>query len=148
MFCCCCCCFFSLLQAESCKTTVTVDGCKVVNGKNGVSLNNTQNAIVKNTEIESVVHGGYGIRHKGEVADYKLTVENCTIKAFVPVLIRNLKANGYSATLLGTNTLTATNSFGYQIVLSAKDWDNDSAAPAAPTGTYTLTGADGFNVFK
>ena len=138
----------SLMQAESCSTTVTVDGCKVVNCKNGVSFNNTLNAVIKNTEIESVVDGGYGIRHKGEVNGYSLTVENCTVKAFVPVLIRNMTAaSGYTATFTGTNALTATNSFGYQVVLAKGDWDDDAAAPAAPTGNYTLTGAEGYSIF-
>lgn len=137
----------SLLQAESCGSTVTVDGCKVVNGKNGVSLNNTMNAIVKNCDIESVADGGYGIRHKGQVNGYKLTVENCNVKAFVPVLIRNMTGTGYTANFNGTNTLTATNTYGYQVVLANGDWDNDATAPATPTGSYTLTGANGFSVF-
>ncbi len=134
----------SLLQAESCGSTVTVDTCEVVNGKNGISFNNTMNAIIKNTVIESVVEGGYGIRHKGEVKDYALTVENCTVSAFVPVLIRNMKATGYTATFSGTNTLNATNNFGYEVVVSAGDWDNDAAEPTAPTGSYTITGASDF----
>ncbi len=138
----------SLLQAESCGSTVTVDGCKVVNGKNGVSLNNTMNAIVRNTTIESVGSGGYGIRHKGEVNGYSLTVDNCTVSAFVPVLIRNMVANSYTATFTGTNTLNENNSFDYQIVLSAGDWDSDNKAPSAPTGSYTLTGVSGFSVFE
>lgn len=138
----------SLLQAESCGSTVTVDSCEVVNGKNGVSLNNTMNAIVKNTVIDSTVEGGYGIRHKGQQVNYALTVENCTVNAFVPVLIRNMTASAYTATFSGTNVLTATNDFGYEIVLCAGDWDNDAAAPAAPTGNFTLTGADAFKVFK
>ncbi len=134
----------SLLQAESCGSTVTVDTCKVVNGKNGVSLNNTMNAIVKNTEIESVIYGGYGIRHKGEVDKYALTVENSTVKAFVPVLIRNMTGKDYKASFIN-NTLTATNVFGYQLVVSAGDWGNDDAQPSAPQGTYTLTGAESYS---
>ena len=134
----------TLLQAESCGTDVTVEGCKIVNGKNGVSFNNTTNAVIKNTDIEAVGDGSYGIRHKGEVENYALTVENCNVKAFVPVLLRNMTGKGYVAAFSGTNTLSATNAFGYQIVISAGDWDNDSAAPSAPTGTYTITGADAF----
>ena len=137
----------SLLQAESCETTVEVNGCKVVDGKSGVSLNNTMNAIVKNCEFESVVDGGYGIRHKGQVNGYALTVENCKINAFVPVLVRNMTASSYSATFSGNNKLTATNDFGYQVVFSGSDWDNDANAPAVPTGNYTVTGADSFTVF-
>ena len=135
----------SLMQAESCATEVSVDGCKVINCKSGVSFNNTLNAVITNTEIESVVDGGYGIRHKGQVNNYSLTVENCTIKAFVPVLIRNMTGNGYTATFDGENDFTATNDFGYEVVVSAGDWDNDASAPTAPTGSYTLVGANGFS---
>ncbi len=139
----------SLLQAESCGSTVTVEGAKIVNGKNGVSFNNTLNAVIKNSEIASVIDGGYGVRHKGQQDNYSLTIEDCKISAFVPVLVRNMTAStGYKATLSGDNTLTATNGFGYQVVLCAGDWDNDAAKPAAPTGNYTLVGADGLSVFE
>lgn len=143
----------SLLQAESCgnpvnlpseKSYVVVDGCETVNSKNGVSFNNTANAVIKNCNIEAVGNGSYGIRHKGEINGYALTVENCNVKAFVPILIRNMKGNGYTADFSGDITLNANNIFDYQIVVSAGDWDNDSAEPSAPTGTYTITGASAF----
>ncbi|MBQ5844795.1 MAG: hypothetical protein IIW52_08085, partial [Alistipes sp.] len=138
----------SLLQAESCGTTITVDGATVVNGKNAISLNNTMNAIVKNSSIESVIKGGYGIRHKGEVENYKLSVENCTVKAFVPVLIRNMTASSYTCTLSGTNNLIETNEdHDWQIVICNGDYDGKNE-PVAPTGNCTLTGAESFNVFK
>ncbi len=135
----------SLLLAESCGSTVAVYDSKVINGKNGISLNNTMNAIVEGCEVESVVDGGYGIRHKGAVNNYALTVKDCTVNAFVPVLIRNMTASGYTATFEGTNSFTATNDFGYEVVVSAGDWDNDANQPPAPTGSYTLIGADSFN---
>lgn len=138
----------TLLQAESCGATIGVYDCKVINGKNAVSFNNTRNAIIKNTEIEAVGDGSYGIRHKAEVNGYELTVENCKVSAFVPVLIRNATGSGYVATFNGTNTLTATNSFGYQVVVTAGDWDNDSSAPSMPSGNYTLIGTDNLNVFQ
>ena len=136
----------SLMQAESCKTTVTVDNCKIVNSKNGVSFNNTENAVIKNTEIEAVGAGSYGVRHKGEQNNYSLTVESCNIKAFVPVLIRNMTGVGYKATISGNTTLTQNNAFGYQIVLTAGDWDSNEA-PSAPTGSYELGGTANFSVF-
>ena len=137
----------SLLQAESCATTVLVDGCKVTDGKNGVSFNNTMNAIIKNTEIDAVGAGSYGVRVKGEVDNYAITVENCNVEAFVPVLVRNMTANSYTATFLGTNTLTANNTYGYQVVFCKGDWSTVNVAPIAPTGNYTVTGVNGLNVF-
>lgn len=138
----------TLLQTESCGSMVSVEGCTVNNGKNGVSFNNTKDANISGTTIESVVKGGYGIRHKGQVDNYKLTVTNCDVEAFVPVLIRNMTAqNGYTATFSGENTLTETNpDYDYQIVISNGDYDG-TENPVKPTGNYTLIGAEGFKVF-
>ena len=137
----------SLLQAESCDTEITVDGATVVNGKNGLSFNNTRVASISNSEIESVVEGGYGIRHKGEVDGYALNINGCSIEAFVPVLVRNMTAKGYALTFTGENTLTETNNdYDYQIVISKTDYDGTQEL-VMPTGTFTLTGADGFNIY-
>ena len=137
----------SLMQAESCGATVTVDKATVVNCKSGVSFNNTRKAVITNSNIESVANGGYGVRVKAENNDYSLTMENCTIEAFVPVLVRNATKT-YTVTVSGNNTLTANNSFDYEVVVCTGDWDDDSSAPAAPTGNITLVGTDALNVFK
>lgn len=137
----------SLMQAESCKTTVIVDKCVVENCKSGVSFNNTQNAVIKNSTISAVGTDGYGVRVKAENDGYGLTVENCAISAWTPVLVRNATKT-YSVAMNGTNTLTAANAFGYEVVVCAGDWDDDAVAPAAPTGNITLVGVDGFDVFK
>ena len=115
--------------------------------KNGISFGTNTKATIKNCDIKSVGAGGYGIRTDASAA-YSLTVEDCKIEAFVPVLARKMTGNNYSAAFAGTNNvLSATNTYGYQVVLTETDWDNDSAAPKAPTGTYTLAGADSFAVF-
>ena len=139
----------SLMQAESCGTTVVVEGSKVVNGKNGVSFNNTMNAIISNTEIEAVGEGSYGIRHKGQEANYALTVENCKVNAFAPVLVRNMTNKvGYTLTLKGNNEFTSSNAFDIDVVISASNYENDAALPAAPTGKYTIVGdVEDFKVF-
>jgi len=98
----------SLMQAESCgEESVSVEGATVINGKNGVSFNNTKVAKISNSTITATGAGSYGVRVKGENAGYSLTVSNCTISAFVPVLVRNMTATSYAATLEGNNTLTA-----------------------------------------
>ena len=136
----------SLLQAESCGTSVTVDSCTVIGCKSGVSFNNTKNAVIKNSSISAVGTDGYGVRVKAEQANYSLTVVNCKISAFVPVLVRNATAT-YTVTMDGENSLTSNNAFNYDIVVCTGDWDNDANAPAAPTGNVTLTGVEGFSVF-
>lgn len=138
----------SLLQAESCKSTVEVVGATVINGKNGVSFNNTLNARISNSEINAVGAGSYGIRHKGQVNGYSLVVSDCEVSAFVPVLVRNMTASNYSLLLSGTNTFTA-NSIStspYQVVLSNTDYDGTQDL-VRPTGNYTISGAEDFYVY-
>ena len=136
----------SLLQAESCKSTVEVDGAKVINGKNGVSFNNTLNARISNSEINAVGTGSYGIRHKGQENGYSLVVSDCKVSAFVPVLVRNMTASNYSLLLSGTNTLTVNSTSPYQVVLSNTDYDGTQDL-VRPTGNYTLSGAEDFYVY-
>ena len=137
----------SLMQAESCgEESVSVEGATVINGKNGVSFNNTKVAKISNSTITATGAGSYGVRVKGEQAGYSLTVSNCTISAFVPVLVRNMTATSYAATLEGNNTLTASGANPYQVVFCKGDYDG-TAALVAPTGTYTVTGTDNFNVY-
>lgn len=140
----------TIFQSESCNNgfSITVDNVQTINCKNSVSFNNTQNAIISNSTLQSVGADGYGVRSKGEVAGYSLKVSNCDISAFVPVLVRNMTANGYNISLLGTNTLTTSEQ--YQVVISNNDYSivGGGLLPlVAPTGTYTLTGASGFSVY-
>ena len=140
----------TIFQSESCNNgfTISLDNVQTINCKNSVSFNNTQNASISNSTLQSVGADGYGVRSKGEVAGYSLTVANCNISAFVPVLVRNMTANGYSISLLGTNTLTTSEQ--YQVVISNNDYSivGGGLLPlVAPTGTYTLTGANSFTVY-
>ena len=140
----------TIFQSESCNNgfAISLDNVTTINCKNSVSFNNTQNASISNSTLQSVGEDGYGVRSKGEVAGYSLTVANCNISAFVPVLVRNMTANGYSISLLGNNTLTTSEQ--YQVVISNNDYSivGGGLLPlVAPTGTYTLTGASGFIVY-
>ena len=140
----------TLLQAESCGSNVSVEGSEVINGKNGVSFNNTKVAKIANTIINAAGADAYGVRVKGEVVGYGVAVENCNITAKVPVLVRNMKANGYTIAFEGNNTLTT--SMVYQVVISNTDYSfvtgtSEWQPLVAPTGTYTLTGAENFNVY-
>ena len=141
----------TIFQSESCGNdgTITVDNVTTVNCKNSVSFNNTQNAIIANSKLQSVGVDGYGVRVKGENAGYGLTVNNCEISAFVPVLVRNMIAKGYNIAFEGNNTLTTDNA--YQVVISNTDYSldkNGNLLPLVhPTGEYTLTGAEEMVVY-
>ena len=128
----------SLLQVKGGHNGVAVEDVKVVDCKNGIAFGTHDGPVsVKNAEIKAL---GYGVRADGSVAA-TLTIEDVTIEALRPIIVR--KATGsYNVVLAGTNTLTAGDY--YQVIFTAGD---DEAAYVAPTGAFTLTGADDFNVF-
>ena len=128
----------SLLQVKGGHYGVAVEDVKVVDCKNGIAFGTHDGPVsVKNAEIKAL---GYGVRADGSVAT-TLTIEDVTIEALRPIIVR--KATGsYNVVLAGTNTLTAGDY--YQVIFTNGD---DEAAYVAPTGAFTLTGADDFNVF-
>ncbi|MBR2400660.1 MAG: hypothetical protein IKB03_02730 [Tidjanibacter sp.] len=135
----------SLLQTTSTAATVTVDGVVIEGCKNGMSFGTTKNVVVRNAKVTSTVAGSYGIRVDG-VNGYEMSVKNCDLEAYVPVLVRNLTAGNYTANFDGINKFTANGTLPYQVIFSKGDVD-DKKAPVAPTGTYTATGLNGFVVF-
>ena len=128
----------SLLQVKGGHNGVAVEDVKVVDCKNGIAFGTHDGPVsVKNAEIKAL---GYGVRADGSVAT-TLTVEDVTIEAIRPIVVR--KASGsYNVVLDGANTLTAGDY--YQVIFTAGD---DEAAYVAPTGAYSITGADSFKVY-
>ena len=128
----------SLLQVKGGHDGVAVSNVKVTDCKNGIAFGTHDGAVsVTNAEINAL---GYGIRADGSVAT-TLTVENATINALRPIVVRKLTGS-YNVALAGTNALTAGDY--YQVILTKGD---DEAAYSVPTGAYTITGADAFKVY-
>lgn len=131
----------TLLQTNSCDKEaeeILLENVTITNGKNGLSFRNSDAVVVSNTTIDAT---GYGIRADG-YTNYSIEVQNCNIKAAYPFAVTNMSGQNYSIELKGNNTLTTDNN--YQVIITnSKDEDNFEA----PTGTYTLTGADNFNVY-
>ena len=128
----------SLLQVKGGHDGVAVSNVKVTDCKNGIAFGTHDGAVsVTNAEINTL---GYGIRADGSVAT-TLTVENATINALRPIVVRKLTGS-YNVALAGTNALTAGDY--YQVILTKGD---DEAAYVAPTGAYTISGADAFKVY-
>ena len=128
----------SLFQGYGC-TGVTFEKVYVNNCKNGISLGTSKNVVVQNSTLDVT---GYGIRADGTGA-YNTTVNGCTITAELPIVVRNNTAEGYKLTLEGTNTLTASNENGYQVIFTAGD-DGTYEAPAV---AVNLNGAEELSVF-
>ena len=131
----------SLMWATGC-SSIAVDNVDVNSKSGGVSVGTSENVVVKNSNITVANDYGYGLRADASGA-YKMSVENCELTADAPVLLR--KASGaYALTLSGNNTLTTTKT--YQIIVTGSDFEEGKEL-TAPTGEYTLTGAEGFIVY-
>lgn len=137
----------SLIQAQSCDTgDVKVVNC-TVNGKNGVAFKQVKSATVEGTTITAAA---YGIRFDGNIDNYGIVVKNNNITANQPLIVRKMTGKDNTIALEGENTLTvsaasaSTEAPAYQIVITN---GSDDEAYVKPTGTYTLTGAEGYTMF-
>ena len=136
----------SLIQAQSCDTgDVKVVNCKV-NGKNGVAFKQVKSATVEGTTITALE---YGIRFDGNIDNYGIVVKNNNVTAVQPFIVRKMTGANNTIALEGENTLTVSTSRAdaskpYQIIITN---GSDDEAYVKPTGTYTLTGADGYLVY-
>ena len=130
----------SLLQAQSCDTDdVIVKDCTIT-GKNGVAFKQVKNALVENTTITAAA---YGIRFDGNIDNYSISAKDINVTAVQPFIVRKMTGANNTIKLEGNNTLTAS-AGGYQIVITN---GSDDEAYIAPTGSYSLTGANDFLVY-
>ena len=128
----------SLIQAQSCDTgDVKVIDC-TVNGKNGVAFKQVKSATVEGTTITAAA---YGIRFDGNIDSYGIVVKNNNVTAAQPFIVRKMTGQNNTIALEG-NTLTT--EAEYHVVITN---GSDDEAYVKPTGTYTLTGADNYNIF-
>ena len=137
----------SLLQAQSCDNTVVVDGV-TINGKNGVSFGNTMNATIENSTINAI---GYGVRADAtDAREVSLTVKDCNIKAYIPVVARKLNDTNVKAfhlTVEGTPAeFIAMNDAKHQIALGSNEYEEGKEL-VAPVSEYTLNVTEGYIVY-
>lgn len=118
---------------------VIITDCTIKNSKNGISVRASTNVVISNCDIDVLA---YGIRADGGVCTQ--TLNNNTITATQPVVVRKLTTAGYVLNLDG-NTFTAKSADGYQVILTT---GSDDVAYVAPTVSYTLNGADTLKVFQ
>ena len=128
----------SFMQAQSCDQNVTIDGLTTENCKNGVSFGNTAYPTLKNATI---VSAEYGIRADGDASRGNLVVDNSTITAKQPVIVRKVTTDGYAVAL---NAAVLNTSEAYHVVFTS---GSDDAAYVAPVKSFSITGADGYSVF-
>ena len=128
----------SILQAQSCDNNILVEGVIVNNCKSGVSFGNTAYPTLKNATINAAV---YGVRADANASRGNLVIENTTINAAQPVIVRKTTTDGYAVAL---DNVTLSTEEVYQVVFTS---GADDAAYVAPTVTYSITGADNYSVF-
>ena len=119
----------SLLQAQSCDAAVTVEGVEIT-GKNGVSFGNTAFPTLKDATINAT---GYGVRADANANRGALVVENVTIEANRPIVVRKT-STPYSVTVNGTNNITAGD--GFDVIFTKGDDEGALVAPAAANVTF------------
>ena len=82
----------SLLQVQSVDNEVLVENVEAVDCKNGISFGNAANPTLKNSVIKAKE---YGVRGDGDALRGNLVIENTSIDANIPVIIRKVTSNGY-----------------------------------------------------
>lgn len=124
----------SLLQIANAEN-LTVKDCTVT-GKRGMSVGASSNVQIINTTINAT---SYGIRSEGRDTDSSLTITDCKITAYIPVVVRKV-SNAYTLTFNGSNTMTETNSEGLWCAVATNEYgDVDKAGLTPVTATVTVT---------
>ena len=127
----------SMLQLSSCgEATVLVDGVEVKDCGRGFSLQNSTNTI-RNTNVKAA---SYGVRLEGGVAT--TSIENSTIEATQPVIVRKLTAAGYTVNVDAATELKTAEAF--QVIFTK---GSDDAAYVAPEVAFTFNGPAATVVF-
>ncbi len=122
----------SLAQLTACANGVLIENVEI-KGKNGISLNTSYNDItVKNVKIDAL---GYGLRADANNGQYEtnLVVKDCQIEAFIPVVVRDVKADDYYISFAGTNVMTAENSDGFWCAIGATEYEENGVLPKPAT---------------
>ena len=129
----------SLLQTQSIGTAVLVEDVKVVASKNGVSFGNAAFPTLRNAEIEAEF---YGVRADGDAKRGNLVIENSTINAKQPVVVRKVTSNGYKVNVDEASKLNTAEL--YQVVFTK---GADDAAYVAPEVEFAFNGPNNIVVF-
>ena len=129
----------SLVQTKNNENT-TIANCTITKSGSGVSLDASRNVNISDCTMDVEK---YGIR-----VDAKSTtttkIEDCSIKAYIPVMARNAISEKYTFEFNGNNTMTPANPDGKFCVVdggnnSYEDGDVNLEDLAAPTGFVMVT---------
>ena len=129
----------SLAQFQSVDNETVIDGAKVENCKNGISLGNMAKATIKNVEIAAK---GYGIRLDGEKSrTVAATIENAKISAYIPVNVRKMNDDAVNVEVKFVDNAEYIEGTEYEIAFCSNEYE-EGVAPVAPKGTFRLQNAE------
>ena len=134
---------------------LTIRNCEVTNAGRGISLGTCQGVLIENVRIEAS-NEKYGIRMDANTYNGPVTIKNCNVSAFIPVVVRDANAPDYKLIFEGTNTMTAANTDGLWCAIGGDrktggEYEQNGVMPTAPTGKVTVilndTGLDASGVY-
>ena len=127
----------SILQAQSIDNTVVVDNVTVTDSKSGVAFGNTAYPTLKNSTIDAI---DYGVRADANASRGNLVIENTTITAEKPIIVRKTT----SAYDIALTDVTLNRNGIYHVVFTQ---GADDAAYVKPEATCTISGADNYVIY-
>ena len=126
----------SLVQLKN-VAGVEVTGCKVIDGKNGISLGVSSDVAISQTEMDCT---GYGVRADANAAGGSATITDSKISAMIPVVVRNA-TTAYDLTFDGANTIEASNGDGIWCAVGIEEYgdvkDDDTVITLENIGDAT-----------
>ena len=117
---------------------LTIRNCEVTNAGRGISLGSCQGVLIENVEIQAS-DDKYGIRMDANTYNGPVTIKDCEVSAFIPVVVRSANAPDYKLTFDGTNTMTAANTDGLWCVIGTSEYEANGVMPTDATGAVTVT---------
>ena len=136
----------SLLQAQSCDTTINIEEVTVNNCASGISVGNTK---VTNINKANINARKYALRAEGtSMRTVDVTVSNSNFSAYAPITVRKVTTGSDVDLKLSNTTLNRTTEGLYDVVFqNNKDYEDGNVTPEVPTGKWTIEGADNYIVF-
>ena len=116
---------------------ITLDEVKVTDGTNGISFGTNKSVVLKNSKITA---NGYGLRADGTEANGKLTIENTTISASLPIIVRKMTGKCD----LNLSNVTLKDQEHYQVVFTK---GSDDEEYVAPTGEYKINSEADYHAY-
>ena len=123
---------------------LTIDGVTVTDSKSGLALGTVQGVTVQNCNI-TASEVGYGIRLDANTYNNNAVIAGNKVSAFIPVVVRELNANG-NITIGEGNEFTAANTDGKWMVIGKEEYETNGALPAEVAGANVVVALNDANL--